>query len=155
MKAKDLMIPISDYLKPDTTLKEAVNLLLTANRGKEKVGVKGLPVLDPQGKLVGMLSMSDILKAVHPAYLNMMNLGDFTWDGMVEDMAAKAANRNVAEIMTSDIVHVRESDHLMECVDQMVKKCVARLPVVDASGKVAGMIYERDIFYAVVKAMID
>jgi len=32
MKAKDLMIPLQEYLKPDTTLKEAVNTLMTAQR---------------------------------------------------------------------------------------------------------------------------
>ena len=60
MKAKDLMIPIRDYSRPDNTLKEAVNLLKTAKRGEERIGVKGLPVLDEKGKLVGMLSMRDI-----------------------------------------------------------------------------------------------
>ena len=66
MKAKDLMIPVQDYLKPDDTLRDAVNLLKVAQRGEERVGVKGLPVLDEAGKLVGMLSMGDILKSVHP-----------------------------------------------------------------------------------------
>ena len=50
MKAKDLMIPIQDYLKPDNTLREAVNLLRVAKKGEEKVGVKGLPVLDDSRK---------------------------------------------------------------------------------------------------------
>ena len=55
MKAKDLMITVPEYLKPDHTLKDAVNLLKVAQRGEERVGVKGLPVLDEAGKLVGML----------------------------------------------------------------------------------------------------
>jgi CBS domain-containing protein len=155
MKVKDLMVPIYKYLKPESTLKEAVNSLLTAKRGEGRVGVKGLPVLDPGGNLAGMLSMQDILKAVHPSYLDMMNLGNFTWDGMVEEMSRKVAGRKVKEFMTGTVLTVRESDPLMECVDRMLKNCVTRLPVVNASGKVAGMIYERDIFYTVVKAMID
>ena len=78
MKAKDLMIPIQDFLKPDNTLRDAVNLLRIAKKGEEKVGVKGLPVLNKDGKLVGMLSMTDILKAVHPSYMSLMNLSNFT-----------------------------------------------------------------------------
>ena len=89
MKAKDLMIPVQDYLKPDNTLRDAVNLLKVAQRGEERVGVKGLPVLDEAGKLVGMLSMGDILKSVHPTYMDLMNLGEFTWDGMLEETAKK------------------------------------------------------------------
>ena len=58
MKAKDLMIPIQDSLSPENTLKEAVNLLRIAKKGEEKVGLKGLAVLNKNGKLVGMLSMT-------------------------------------------------------------------------------------------------
>jgi len=36
MKAKDLMIPLQDYLRPENTLREAVNLLKTAKRGEER-----------------------------------------------------------------------------------------------------------------------
>jgi CBS domain-containing protein len=155
MKAKDLMIPITDYLRPEATLKEAVNLLRTAKRGEERIGVKGLPVLDTSGKIVGMLTMGDILKVVHPSYLNMMNLGNFTWDGMIEEMAKKVANRKVQDIMTKTVLTAKQTDPLMECVDVMLKNNVKRLPVVDDSGKVIGMIYERDIFFTVVKAMLE
>ncbi len=155
MKTRDLMIPISDYLRPETTLKEAVNLLRIARRGNEQVGVKALPVLDAKGKFAGILSMSDILKAVHPSYMNMMNLGDFTWDGMLEEMAKKIAGRTVGEVMNRSALAVKECDFLMECVDHMIKNGVQRIPVVDNAGKATGMIYERDVFYAIVKSMLD
>ena len=59
MKAKELMIPFQEYLKPGKTMKEAVHLLRIARRGEEKIGVKALPVLDDDGKLVGILSIGD------------------------------------------------------------------------------------------------
>lgn len=155
MKALDLMKPLTAALRPETTLKEAVNLLRSAKRGEDGNGVKGLPVLDSSGKLVGMLSMHDILKAIHPSYLDMMDLGNFTWDGMVEQMAKKVADQKVEKAMTKTVFTVNEHDSLMECVDLMLKHCVARLPVVDVAGKVTGMIYEREIFFAVVKTMLD
>jgi predicted transcriptional regulator len=153
MKVKDLMIPLRDYLEPGMTLKEAVNRLQTANRGCGKVGVKGLPVLDKAGKLVGMLSMTDVLRAILPVYLAMTDLGDFTWDGLLESLARKSADKRVDAIMTRDVLTVKEDEPILECVDHMVKKNVRRLPVVDRSGKVVGMIYERDIFLAVTRAM--
>jgi predicted transcriptional regulator len=155
MIARDLAVPIYRYLQPETTLKEAVNIFQTTKRGEGKMGVKGLPVLDSCGTLVGMLSMQDILKAIHPSYMDMMNLSNFTWDGMVEEMARKVADRKVSEVMNKTVLTVHENDPLMECVDLMLKNCVPRLLVVDAAGKVVGMIYERDVFYAVVKAMIE
>ena len=155
MKAKDLMIPLQEYLSPDNTLREAVNLLRTAPRGEEKVGVKGLPVLNEKGLAVGMLSMRDILKAVFPSYMSLMDLGNFTWDGMVEDMARKVGKMRVSDLMTKKVVHVTEDAPLMECVDHMIKHNVKRLPVIDREGKVVGMLYERDIFFEITKAMLD
>jgi CBS domain-containing protein len=155
MKAKDLMVPIHDYLTPDSNLKEAVHLLKVGVRGDQKVGVMGLPVLDKNGKLIGMLSMTDIMKAVYPSYMSMMNLGGFTWDGMLESLAKQAGNKKVEMLMTRDVVTVREDDFLMECVDRILKKQVRRMPVLDKTGKVVGMVYMRDIFFAITKAMLE
>ena len=155
MKAKELMIPIRDFLSPENTLKDAVKLLKTARRDVERQGVKGLPVLDAHQKVIGILSMQDILKAVYPSYMSMMNLGNFTWDGMVESLAKQAGNEKVASHMSRDVMTVQENDSLMECVDLMIKHHVKRLPVIDQAGKVVGMIYERDIFYVITRSMLD
>jgi CBS domain-containing protein len=155
MKAKDLMIPVRECLRPDNTLRQAVNLLRTAKRDEERVGVKGLPVIDDKGVLAGVLSMGDILKAVFPSYMSMMDLGDFTWEGMVESLAMKVADRKVRELMTKEVVTVREDAPLMECVDHMIKRDVKRLIVLDMNGKVAGTLYERDIFNVITRVMLD
>jgi CBS domain-containing protein len=155
MKAKDFMIPVQDSLSPGMTLKEAVKLLRVARKGEERVGLKGLPVLDKDGKPAGMLSMTDVLKAVHPAYLSLMNLSNFTWEGMVESLAKDAADKKVETVMSKVVITVKEDDPLMECVDLMIKNNVKRLPVLDRTGKVAGMIYERDVFLAIAKAMLQ
>ncbi len=69
-----------------------------------------MPVLDKDGKLVGMLSMTDILKAVHPSYMDLMNLSNFTWDGMVESLAKSAADKKVETLMSKDVITVKEDD---------------------------------------------
>jgi len=161
MKVKDIMIPFKDHLTPDNTLRDAVNLLKCATRGVCEMlgqsikGVMALPVLDRGGKLVGILSMTDILKAVYPSYMSMMNLGDFTWDGMVESLAKRAGDRKVKEVMTEKVITVRENDALMECVDHMIKNHIRRMPVLDGSGNVVGMVYMRDVFFVITKAMLD
>jgi predicted transcriptional regulator len=155
MKARDLMIPIQEYLRPDNTLREAVNLLRTARRDEARVGLKGMAVLDEKGMLVGLLSMGDILKAVFPSYMSMMDLGDFTWDGMVESLAKKVADRKIADFMTKNVVTVKEDAPLMECVDHMIKKDVKRLIVLDQKSKVVGTLYERDVFNVITQAMLD
>jgi len=154
MKAKDLMVPLQEYLKSDNTLKEAANLLRIAQRGEEKIGVKALPVLDSSGKLIGILSIGDILKAVYPSYMYLMDLGVFTWDGMVENFAKKAADRKVGELMTRTVITVKEDSTLMECIDHMLKNNVKRVPVLNKEDRVIGMLYERDLFYEITKTML-
>lgn len=155
MKAKDVMIPLYDYLRPENTIKDAVNFLRTAKRSEDRVGVKGAPVLNENGQLIGMVAMSDILRAAYPSYLSFTNVAQFTWETMLTDMAKKVANRLVKDIMSKDVVTIREDTTLMACVDLLLKNRIKRLPVVDKEGKVIGMVYERDIFFAVVHAMLD
>ena len=155
MKAKDLMVPIREYLGPDATLKEAAKVLSAARGDENRAGTKGLPVLDDECKMVGFLSIGDILKAVFPPYMALMDLGDFTWDGMVEDMAKKAGQKKVSEMMTTKVISVPEDAPLMECVDHMIKNNVKRLPVIGRDGRVSGILYERDVFFAITRAMID
>ncbi|MEK6745146.1 MAG: CBS domain-containing protein [Nitrospirota bacterium] len=155
MKAKDLMVPLVDYLRPYSTLKEAASLLRTARRSEKRIGVKALPVLDDHGSLVGILSIGDILKAVYPSYLYLMDLGEFTWDGMVESFAKKMSDRKVSDLMTQSVITVHEESSLMECVDHMLKNGVKRVPVMSREGAVVGMIYERDVFYEITRSMLD
>lgn len=155
MKAKDLMIPLQEYLRPDNTLKEASNLLRTAQRGEEKIGVKALPVLDDSGNLVGILSIGDILKAVYPSYMYLADLRAFTWDGMVETFIKKAADKKVEEFMTCKVITVKEDSTLMDCIDQMLKNNIKRVPVLNKENKLVGMLYERDVFYTITKMMLE
>jgi CBS domain-containing protein len=155
MRAKDIMIPVQDFLTPENTLKEAVILLKTARRGEAGVGVKGLPVLDADSRIIGMLSMRDILKAVFPFYMTMMDLGDFTWDGMLEDIAKRSSQRKVGEIMSKEVITVPADAPLMECIDRMLKHNIKRLPVITEEGRLTGMIYERDVFFVITKAMLN
>jgi CBS domain-containing protein len=155
MKAKDLMVPLQEFLRPDNTLGEAAHFLRIARRGEEKIGVKALPVLDGSGKLLGILSMGDILKAVYPSYMYLMDLAKFTWDGMVGEFAKKAADKKVIDVMTRKVITINEDSALMECIDHMLKNNVERVPVLDRKNTVIGILYERDVFYEITKAMLN
>ena len=155
MKAKNIMEPIKDYLSPDNTLKEAVNRMRVMRRIDGVVGVKGMVVLDGEGNLVGIVSIKDILKAIIPYYMTMTELGEFTWEGMLVEMAKKVAGKKIEEIMTKDVITVSEDAPLMECADFIVKHNLQRLPVLNKEKKVVGMIYVRDLYYTIVQALLD
>jgi CBS domain-containing protein len=155
VKARDIMEPINEYLSPQDTLKEAVNKMKVAGRGADcKIGVRGMIVLDDKGDIVGMVSVNDILRAIIPFYLTE-TLSEYTWDGMLEEMCRKVADKKVEEIMSKNVYTVPEDAPLMECADFVVQRNLQRLPVVNREKKVSGIIYLRDLYYAVVKALVD
>ncbi len=155
MKVKDIMEPIKDFLSPDETLKDAVRKMKVAKRAEDKVGVKGIVVLDGAGNLVGIVSIKDVLKAIEPFYMSMTDLGVFTWEGMLIEMAKKSANRKVADFMTKHVITVPENAALMECSDLIVKHNLQRVPVVNKAKEVVGIVYVRDLYYAIVKALLE
>jgi CBS domain-containing protein len=154
VKAKDIMEPIIDTLSPDTTVKEAIKQMKMAHRAGHRTGVKGMVVLDSDGNLKGMLSIKDILRAIIPEYMNMAELGEFTWEGMLEKMAKRVENMKVRDLMTKKVVTVEEDAPLMEVADILVKQNLQRVPVIGKSGKPVGIIYVRDLYHALVKAML-
>ena len=57
--------------------------------------------------------------------------------------------------MTRSVITVEEDSTLMECIDHMLKNNVKRVPVLNKADKVAGMLYERDVFYQITKTMLN
>lgn len=157
MKAKDIMEPLGlgeSSVSPSDDLRTAVKKMATAQRSSERIGVKGLPVIGEKGDLVGMISVTEVLKAIVPSYLSMIDIGKFAWDGMLEDIAKKAGGKKVEDFMTRELVTVHADASLMECAGLIIKHNLHRLPVMDSSGHVRGMIFIRDIYNALVKSML-
>ncbi len=152
-KARDVMEPITKTLRPTDTLKEAVRTMLVASRKPELRGSKGLLVVD-DGKLIGMVSIKDILRAIMPSYmLQDATLGEFAWPGMLEDMARLASSMSVRHIMSVNLHTVPPEAPLMQCAALILEHNLWRLPVVDPDNRPLGQVYVRDIHYAIVSAI--
>jgi CBS domain-containing protein len=155
MKVKDIMLPVEKFVGPENTIREAVKRILSLRSPETNhFSPKGIPVIEDD-RLLGIISMMDILKAVYPAYMEMMDLGEFTWDGMVESLAKEVALKKVRTCMKTIEHPLREEDPLMECIDYMIKHEINCLPVIDNSGKLTGIVYEDALFLAVTKAMLE
>lgn len=151
MQVKEIMEPVtSNWLKPELTLFDAV---CTMRRTKwVDSSVNGMVVLEHGIKLVGMVTIKDVIQAVIPSYLED-NLSGFTWGGMLEDRARKARHVVVRDIMSTELITIGPDNMLMHCADLMIDNNVQRLPVVDDSGKVLGMVHIRDLYLAVTDLM--
>ncbi|HID96696.1 MAG TPA: CBS domain-containing protein [Thermodesulfobacteriaceae bacterium] len=157
MRVREIMEPVtahSLYLSPDETIREAVNKLKSTKLAYYQAGVKGLPVMDRNGKLIGMVAIKDILRAVVPPYMTSA-LSDFTWEGWLENKVRQAADMKVSEIMTTHLVTIEEDAPLMECANLFLQYNLQRIPVLNKENKLVGVVYLRNIYHAIMSFLLD
>ena len=135
------MITVSDVMtrrvvaaSPETTFKEAVRLL-------ERHRVSGLPVVDRSGKLVGIVSEADLLnkaeKREPDAYV--LESRRHRLD------RSRAAALDVASAMTREVASVRPESPIAHAAREMHTRGFKRLPVVDADGRLVGIVSRGDL----------
>jgi CBS domain-containing protein len=69
----------------------------------------------------------------------------------VESVLQSLAHKKVQDILNRPAICIEEEKQLTEAVDLMPKRNLKRLPVVDASGKLVGMLSRMDIFCAITR----
>ncbi|MCP1966548.1 CBS domain-containing protein [Bradyrhizobium elkanii] len=128
---------------PDSAILDAANIILQHR-------VSGLPVVDPDGTLVGIITEGDFLHRSEIGtgrkrnWLMTFILGPGKW---AEDYVLEHG-RKVSEIMTREPVTVAEDAPLTTVVGLMEKNNVKRLPVV-RDGKLVGIITRSDLLRTV------
>jgi CBS domain-containing protein len=151
MLVKDIMEPVtSNWLRPEQTLYDAICTM--RNTTWEESSVNGMVVLEHGIKLVGIVSIKDVIRAVIPSYLEDI-LGGFTWEGMLEERTRKAGQVLVRNIMSTQLITIGAEDRLLHCADLMIEKNLQRLPVIDKAGRVLGMVHIRDVYLAITDIM--
>ena len=122
MKVKDVMTPEPRTCAPSTNLAEAAALMLDADCGI-------LPVVDDNGKLVGVVTDRDMYIAL--ATRN-----------------ALAAQLTVGDVARSQVFTCGPDDELHAALKTMREQHVRRLPVDGFGGTVAGIVSMNDILLA-------
>ncbi|MBR1208452.1 MULTISPECIES: CBS domain-containing protein [unclassified Bradyrhizobium] len=134
---------------PDSTILDAANIMLQHR-------VSGLPVIDRDGTLVGIITEGDFLHRSEIGterkrnWLTTFVLGPGKW---AEDYVFEHG-RKVSEIMTRTPVTVAEDAPLTAVVELMEKNNVKRLPVV-RSGKLVGIITRSNLLRTVASLARD
>jgi len=145
MKAREIMIRDVKSLFPDMTSREALSLL-------QKMAISGLPVVDEQGKLVGMFTEKEILAYTLPSYIN--KVGSFVYEENPKSTRKKLGELDkikVSQLMRKEVVSITEETTLCEVARIMLTQKARRLPVVDKAGKVVGIIARSDVLAAFMK----
>jgi CBS domain-containing protein len=114
---------------PDELLERAAHLMA-------KRRIKRLPVVDPEDKLLGIVSRVDVLRTMGEDYH-----APASFEG--SDLGRVA--HTVADIMRREVPRVRADAHLGEVLDAVTSTRLNRAVVVDSDGRVVGIVADSDL----------
>jgi CBS domain-containing protein len=152
--AKDVMSTNFHTLLPHIPISEAVKMFKKASEEEQKK-VFGMMVTNDEDRLIGMLSMYDILLFMRPKHIHIWGMmEDIDIDGLVDNACEKAKSILVGDIMTTDVITVTPDTHLMIILDIMIKKHIRRIPVLEEE-KAVGIVYVSNLFYHLLDRLIS
>jgi CBS domain-containing protein len=142
MQVRDVMHREVLSVAQDTPLEDAARLML----GR---GISGLPVVDGQGALLGIVTEGDFLRRAElgterqrPRWLEFL-----TSAGRLAGDYVGSHGRAVSEVMTAPVETIDEGAPLQDAVAVMLRRHIKRLPVV-ADGKLVGIVSRADLLRA-------
>lgn len=141
MKAGDLMTTGAARIRPDASLAEAVRLMVEHR-------ISGLPVVDAQDKLVGVITEGDFLRSDDGPMPHVLAI----LAGGATAAAGDPRSRRVEELMTRDPVTITVETPIEEIVALMNRHKVKRLPVL-TQGKVVGIVSRANLLLAVLRRL--
>ena len=139
MQIKDLMTADVVTIGPEASLKDVARILSERR-------ISGLPVVDEQRRVLGVVSEADIL---YKARGSEEKGGFFGWlllEGIEAD--EKLTARTAGEAMTTPVIAIGPEKPVAEAAAKMIDYGVNRLPVVDEQGKLVGIVSRADLVRA-------
>lgn len=142
LKAKDIMTRNVITVYPDTEIIQAAKLMLDNH-------LSGLPVVDKEGHLKGIICQSDLMaqqkKIPLPSFFVLLDSAiSFASQKNIEAEVKKMAASKVSDAMTPDPITVDPDTSLEDIATLMVKHDIHTLPVFDRGGLV-GIIGKEDV----------
>ena len=123
VKVRDYMITDLVTFRPDTALFKAIDVLLERR-------ISGAPVIDDEGRLLGLLSESDCLR------------------GILSGSYHDEVGGRVDAVMSRGVETVDAAADIVKAAEHFLQKGRRRLPVLE-DGRLVGQISRRDILRAV------
>lgn len=140
MRVNQLMTRNLATVSPDSSLKEAARIMIDRK-------VSGLPVVDDDGVLVGIVTEGDIL------HMESMRNPATTISGLLRRSVPTA--ETTGEAMTRKVISISpDSDHT-EAARLMESAGVKRLPVIDVAGKLVGVLSRSDVLKVFARSDAD
>lgn len=152
--AKEIMVSPVITVKADTPLKRAAEIL-------DENSFSGMPVVDDDDHLIGIVSETDILRYTqqiigqplrdpHRVFTKSKEVlhVDITHRGI--EVIELVASTTVDTLMTRDVIYADGETPINEIARLMHENNINRIPVVDDSKRVQGIVTRADIINAMV-----
>jgi CBS domain-containing protein len=137
IKAKDIMTKTVVTIGEDKTLSEVAKIMI-------KKRISGLPVLDKNKKLAGIIVNRDLFLV-----MDMIESGN-----VIEENSNTKSDPKVSYAMSKQVVTVKKSTNLDEIISTIKYKNVHTLPVLQGK-KIVGIIGRRDVYQAFYNTIKD
>ncbi len=140
VRARDIMTAKVFSVKKTTSIQEVADVMAAE-------GISGLPVLDDNGKVAGVISEKDFL-----ASMGAKDTKHFM--GVVAEclkggcVALPVRKKKAEDIMSSPPVTVGEETTVTEIARLFAEKNINRVPVIDRDGNLRGIVSRGDIVHA-------
>lgn len=141
IRAAEIMTRAVHHVRVDTPLKDVAELMAHQK-------ISGVPVLDKAGRVAGVISEQDFLSrmgAADTAHAMGIIAACLGGKGCV---AMPIRGRTAADIMAAPAVTVREDTSTLEMLEIFSARNINRVPVLDDSGELVGIVSRADILRA-------
>jgi len=144
MKAENVMTRDVISIAPDATILQAARLMLQHH-------ISGLPVVDKDGNLVGVLSEGDFLRRheTRTEYKRSRWLEFLMGPGRIAAEYSHSHGSKVSEVMTTNVQTVTNDTALEDIVELMERKRIKRVPVL-CGGQLVGIVTRSNLMHAMV-----
>ncbi len=143
VKVREVMTADPITTNPEMEVTDVARIMVDNNIG-------GLPVIDDDGSLIGIVTESDLImqdtEVEFPSFVTFLSGYVFVPGSLhrFEEKFKKAVAATAREIMTDEVITVDADDSVEDVATMMSKKKLKRFPVVEA-GALVGMITMADI----------
>jgi CBS domain-containing protein len=139
---KDVMTKNVVFVKKDADLHEAARIL-SENR------ISGMPVIDDNNRVIGVISEADLLMLAGMKKEHVFK--DIVRHILGEPVSARTGGNRVEDVMSFPPITSMADDDIAEVANILDEKRIKRLPVVDAEGRIIGIVSRADIVKAISK----
>lgn len=137
MLIREIMAKNIITVSPDTSLREAGKIL------KEK-RISGIPVVERDGRLVGVITITDILKIIKEIYQWQQIEKSSTGLKISDLIETESLNKKVSDVMTKSVFTLEAGRDVNDLMRLVFTKNIHTIPITE-NGSLVGVVGKHDL----------